>query len=105
MTGAVKENTSMSASEWLVIQDFEKRKPPFLTSLGPDGAGPSIFQRHLILVPGSAPALGCRRVRLAPDLLKFQRPSADFSKPPREAQGGTPEAGVPLRDLFRRCVL
>ena len=35
-------------------------------------------------VSGSAPTLGCRRVRPAPDLENFERPLAGFFQSPRE---------------------
>ncbi len=51
------------------------------------------------MVPGSAPALGCRRVCLAPDLLK-QAPACGriFSTQPARARAGAPGGGCAPRD-------
>ena len=49
-------------------------------------------------VPGSAPALGCRRVRPAPDLENFERPPAGFSQSPREGAWRCARGGRAPRD-------
>jgi hypothetical protein len=51
--------------------------------------------------PGTAPALGCRRVRPALDRKCFHRPSAAFflTRPAR-ARGGAPEGERAPRDLL-----
>jgi hypothetical protein len=51
--------------------------------------------------PGTAPALGCRRVRPAPDRKCFHRPSAAFFlNRPARARGGAPEGERAPRDLL-----
>ena len=50
---------------------------------------------------GTAPALGCRRVRPAPDRKCFHRPSAAFFlNRPARARGGAPEGERAPRDLL-----
>ena len=51
----------------------------------------------------TAPALGCRRVRPAPDRKCFHRPSAAFFlNRPARARGGAPEGERAPRDLLAR---
>ena len=56
-------------------------------------------------VPGSAPALGCRRVRPAPDLENFERPLAGFFPSPREGAWRCARGGRAPRDRAHSCRL
>ena len=51
-------------------------------------------------IPGSAPALGCRRVRLAPDMSKMPPACGRiFSTQPAGARAGAPGGGRAPRDM------
>ena len=52
------------------------------------------------MVSGSAPALGCRRVRLAPDISKIPPACGRFfyKLNPRGGRAGAPEGGRAFRD-------
>ena len=63
------------------------------------GAGVESSPMRNERVPGSAPALGCRRVRLAPDMSKMPPACGRiFSTQPAGARAGAPEGGRAPRD-------